>query len=263
MTATQAVTDYVAERFSVAGKRAIVTGGSRGIGLAIAVNLARVGAEVTALSSRGVLAAELAEAAAEAGVRCDALAADLSSREETRKLAALLAADDRPIDVFVANAGTILRGPSEEFPEGSWDRVIEVNLNAAWLLAQAVGARMVQRGSGKIIFTASLLSYQGGINVAAYTASKHAIVGVTKALSNEWSAKGVQVNAVAPGYVVTDNTEALREDPARYRAILDRIPTGRWATPDDIAGACLFLASPAADYVSGAVLPVDGGWLGR
>ncbi len=170
---------------------------------------------------------------------------------------------ERPVDILVNNAGTIRRAPAAEHPLEAWDELLEVNLSAPFLLAQALGADMAARGAGKIIFTASLLSFQGGINVVSYTASKHAIAGVTKALANEWASSGVNVNAVAPGYIATDNTQALRDDPVRARAILERIPAGRWGRPEDIAGAVVFLASPASDYVNGTVLAVDGGWLGR
>lgn len=248
--------------FSLAGRRAVVTGASRGIGLAMAVALVEAGADVAAVSTGGAVPQQLRAAADRAVVDVSGHAADLSDRDATHRLIDELLARG-PVDVLVANAGTIERGPSAQFPEESWDRVLEVNLTSTWLLAQRLGALMAERGSGKIVLTASLLSFQGGLNVAAYTASKHGVAGITKALANEWAGTGVQVNAIAPGYVVTDNTTALRADEKRYAAILDRIPAGRWADPDDIAGACVFLASPASDYISGIVLPVDGGWLGR
>ena len=189
--------------------------------------------------------------------------ADLGDRAAVHGLLRRLDELDRPVDILVSNAGIIHREPAAEHALEAWDDVIEVNLTASFILAQAIGAKMVARGSGKIIFTASLLSFQGGINVVGYTAAKHAIAGVTKALANEWAHAGVNVNAVAPGYIATDNTRALREDPSRARAILDRIPAGRWGHPEDIAGAVAFLAAPASDYVNGTVLAVDGGWLGR
>jgi 2-dehydro-3-deoxy-D-gluconate 5-dehydrogenase len=166
-------------------------------------------------------------------------------------------------DILVNNAGTIKRSPAAEHPDEMWFEVIDVNLNAPFLLSREIGARMIERGSGKIIFTASLLTFQGGINVPGYAASKGGIGQLTKALANEWASKGVQVNAIAPGYIATDNTEALRNDPARQQAILSRIPAGRWGEPDDFKGPAIFLASAASDYVNGEILVVDGGWMGR
>jgi 2-deoxy-D-gluconate 3-dehydrogenase len=180
-----------------------------------------------------------------------------------RELAAVLTSGERPVDILVNNAGTIARAPAAEHSDDAWDLVIAVNLSAQFRLSRDIGAAMLDRGAGKIIFTASVLSFQGGINVPGYTASKSAIAGLTKALANEWAGRGVNVNAIAPGYVETDNTQALREDPVRSRAILERIPAARWGRPADLAGAVVFLSSPASDYVHGVVLPVDGGWLGR
>jgi 2-dehydro-3-deoxy-D-gluconate 5-dehydrogenase len=250
--------------FSLDGRLAVVTGARRGIGLAIAETLAAAGADVAGVSATMEPDGGEARTRVEAhGRRFWEMPADLSDRSAVKDLIERLHSIDRPVDILVNNAGTIHRSPAVDYPIDSWDGVLEVNLPAPFLLAQALGSRMAERGQGKIIFTASLLSFQGGINVAAYTASKHAIAGVTKALANEWASRGVNVNAVAPGYVATDNTQALRDDPVRSRAILDRIPAGRWAVAEDIAGAVLFLASAAADYVHGAVVPVDGGWLGR
>jgi 2-deoxy-D-gluconate 3-dehydrogenase len=250
--------------FSVEGRLALVTGARRGIGLAITEALARAGADVigvsAALEADGGTAGRLVEAA---GRRFCAISADLSRRNAVRAVLERLRELERPVDILVNNAGTIHRAPAAEHSLEAWDGVLEVNLSAPFMLAQSIGGAMATRGSGKIIFTASLLSFQGGINVAAYTASKHAIVGVTKALANEWAGSGVNVNAIAPGYVETDNTQALRDDPVRSRAILERIPAGRWGRPADIAGAAVFLAAPASDYVNGTVLTVDGGWLGR
>ncbi len=168
-----------------------------------------------------------------------------------------------PIDILVNNAGTIARAPALEHDDEMWDRVLEVNLTAPFALARAVGRQMVQRGSGKVIYTASMLSFQGGVQVPSYTASKSAIAGLVKALANEWAPFGVNVNAIAPGYIATDNTAALRADPVRNRDILDRIPSGRWGDPTDLAGATVFLASAASDYVCGSIIAVDGGWLAR
>jgi 2-deoxy-D-gluconate 3-dehydrogenase len=172
-------------------------------------------------------------------------------------------AEHAAIDILINNAGTILRKPAAEHPDEYWDKIIEVNQSAQFILSREFAKDMIARGYGKIIFTASLLTFQGGITVPGYAASKHAIAGLTKALSNEWAGRGVCVNAIAPGYIITDNTEALRNDPVRYKAILERIPAGRWGDPDDFKGPVVFLASSASDYVNGEVLTVDGGWMGR
>ena len=254
----------MADPFSLEGRLALVTGVRRGIGLAIAEALAAAGADVVGVSAAlepdGGAARECVEAH---GRRFTAFAADLADRDEVAGLLDRLRELDRPIDILVNNAGTIHRAPAAEHGDDAWDRVLEVNLSAPFRLARALGAEMVSRGRGKIVFTASLLSFQGGITVPGYAASKHAIAGVTKALANEWAPHGVNVNAIAPGYIATDNTQALREDPARSRAILERIPAGRWGSPEDLAGAAVFLASSASDYVHGTVLVVDGGWMGR
>jgi 2-deoxy-D-gluconate 3-dehydrogenase len=251
-------------RFSLTGHLAVVTGVRRGIGLAMAEALAGAGADVVGVSAAlepdGGAAGQRVQAH---GRRFWPMAADLADRNAVRALIERLEALDRPIDILVNNAGTIVRAPAAEHPDEAWDRVLEVNLTAPFLLARAIGAGMVTRGRGKIIFTASLLSFQGGITVPGYAASKHGLAGITKALANEWARAGVNVNALAPGYIATDNTRALRDDPVRSGAILERIPAGRWGRPEDLAGAVVFLASPASDYVNGAVLPVDGGWLGR
>jgi 2-dehydro-3-deoxy-D-gluconate 5-dehydrogenase len=250
--------------FSLEGRLAVVTGARRGIGLAIAEALAWSGADVVGVSvslePEGGEARRRVEAA---GRRFWAMPADLGDRGAVRGLLERMAELERPVDILVNNAGTIHRAPVAEHALEAWDGVLEVDLTAPFILAQAIGAGMAERGHGKIIFTASLLSFQGGINIVGYTAAKHAIAGVTKALANEWARAGVNVNAVAPGYIETDNTLPLRKDPDRARAILERIPAGRWGQPEDIAGAVVFLASAASDYVNGAVLVVDGGWLGR
>ena len=251
-------------QFSVTGRLAVVTGARRGIGLAIAETLAAAGADVVGVSiglePDGGEPRRRVEAH---GRRFWSMPTDLSDRQSVVRLLDRLQAIERPVDILVNNAGTIHRQPAAEHSLEAWDRLREVNLTSHFILTQTIGADMAARGHGKIIFTASLLSFQGGINVAAYTASKHAIAGRTKALANEWAPAGVTVNAVAPGYIATHNTQALRDDHDRSRAILERIPAGRWGRPEDIAGAVLFLASGASDYVNGTVLAVDGGWLGR
>lgn len=250
--------------FSLQGRLALVTGARRGIGLAITEALAAAGADVVGVSAALEADGGLPGARVEAlGRRFWAIRADLSRRDAVLGVLERVGQLERPVDILVNNAGTIHRAPAAEHSLDAWDQLLEVNLSAPFVLAQSLGAKMAARGAGKIIFTASLLSFQGGLNVAAYTASKHAIAGVTKALANEWAPAGVNVNAVAPGYIETDNTQALRDDPIRAGAILERIPAGRWGRPEDIAGAVVFLASPASDYVNGTVLAVDGGWLGR
>ena len=250
--------------FDLSGRLAVVTGARRGIGLALAEALAGAGADVVGVS------ASLEPEGSEAQRRVEALgrsftpiAADLADREAVRALAARLRALGRPVDVLVNNAGTIRRAPAAEHADADWDHVLAVNLDAPFVLAREVGAGMLERGRGKIVFVASVLSFQGGVNVPGYAASKSALAGLTRALANEWAGRGVNVNAIAPGYAATDNTQALRDDPERYAAILERIPAGRWGRPEDFAGAVVFLASAASDYVHGAVLPVDGGWLAR
>lgn len=250
--------------FDLSRRVALVTGVTRGIGLATAEALAISGADIVGVA-RG-LEADGGEARTRVegqGREFIAIRADLSDRTSVRDLLARIAELDRPLDILVNNAGTIYREPAIGHSLDEWDRVLEVNLSSQFVLAQAVGKQMLSRGYGKVIFTASMLSFQGGINVASYTASKHGLAGLTKALANEWAPKGVNVNAIAPGYIATDNTQALREDPVRSQAILDRIPAGRWGSPSDIAWAAVFLSSSASDYMNGAVLAVDGGWLGR
>jgi 2-deoxy-D-gluconate 3-dehydrogenase len=250
--------------FDLTGRLAVVTGARRGIGLAVADGLAAAGADIIGVSANLEPAGSEAQQRVESHGRAfTAIRADLAKPDEVRRLADELTGTGRLADILVNNAGTIARAPAAEHADELWDRVLAVNLSAQFRLTRAVGAAMLARGSGKIVFTASLLSFQGGINVPGYTASKSAIAGLTRALANEWAGRGVNVNAIAPGYVATDNTRALREDGERSRAILERIPAGRWGRPDDLTGAAVFLASPASDYVHGTILPVDGGWLGR
>lgn len=230
------------------GKTALVTGARRGIGLAAARALAGAGATVVGAS------ASASEADEFPSFRCD-----LGDRQALYELLPRLPS----VDILVCNAGTIARAPASVHSDEMWDRVLEVNLTAPFVLARELGRQMVERGSGKIVFVASMLSFQGGITVPSYAASKSAIAGLTRALSNEWAGHGVNVNAIAPGYIRTDNTRVLQEDETRARQILERIPAGRWGVPEDLGGAFVFLASEAARYVHGIVLPVDGGWLAR
>jgi len=250
--------------FDLTGRLAVVTGARRGIGLGMATALAAAGADVVGVSARlEADGGDVGRAVEALGREFLGLRADFADRTAVLALAERLCGLDRPVDILVNNAGTIARAPAVDYPDAEWDRVLEVDLTSQFVLARRIGADMVHRGHGKIIFTASLLSFQGGINVAAYTAAKSAIAGLTKALANEWAPRGVNVNAIAPGYIATDNTRALQDDADRSRSILDRIPAGRWGRPDDLGGATVFLASPASNYVHGTVLPVDGGWLGR
>ncbi len=250
--------------FDLTGRLAVVTGARRGIGRAMARALAQAGADVIGVSANLEETGSAVEKdVTAAGRTFEAIRADFADPQAVHALGADLAARERPVDILVNNAGTIRRAPAAQHTDTDWDTVLQVNLTAQFALTRAVGAAMAARGHGKIVFTASLLSYQGGITVPGYTAAKHGIAGLTKALANEWAPHGVNVNALAPGYIATDNTQALRDDPARSKAILDRIPAARWGNADDLAGATVFLASDAAAYIHGTVLPVDGGWLGR
>jgi 2-deoxy-D-gluconate 3-dehydrogenase len=252
------------ELFALGGKTALVTGCRRGIGKAAAVALAAAGADIVGVSaSLEPEGADVAQEVEARGRRFRGYRCDLADRSAVHALATALASDVLRIDVLVLNAGTVERRPAIDHGDDLWDRVLEVNLTAQFVLARELGRRMVEQGSGKIVFVASMLSFQGGINVPGYAASKGGIAQLTKALANEWAPHRVNVNAVAPGYIATDNTQALREDETRSRQILERIPAGRWGTPEDVAGAFVFLASPASDYINGVVLPVDGGWLAR
>jgi 2-deoxy-D-gluconate 3-dehydrogenase len=250
--------------FDLTGRLAVVTGCRRGIGLAMAEGLAAAGADVVGVSAsmedEGSEAAKRVEAR---GRRFFPHRVDLADRAAVTAFARQLVAGERPVDVLVNNAGTIRRAPAAEHSDADWDHVLEVDLSAQFVLAREIGRDMVSRGNGKIIFTASMLSFQGGITVPGYAAAKSAIAGLTRALANEWAGRGVNVNAVAPGYIATDNTQALQNNPERNKAIVDRIPAGRWGRPEDLAGAVVFLASDAARYVHGTVLAVDGGWLAR
>jgi 2-deoxy-D-gluconate 3-dehydrogenase len=250
--------------FSLHGRTALVTGCKRGIGLAMAEALAEAGADIVGVSATLESAGSEVEKRVRAhGRSFRGYACDFSDRAALRDFIARLRAEVPVIDILVNNAGTILRQPAAEHSDEYWDKVIETNLSAQFLLSRELGRDMLARGRGKIIFTASLLTFQGGINVPGYTASKGGVGQLTKALANEWAGRGVNVNAIAPGYISTDNTEALRQDPARAASILARIPAGRWGEPADFKGPVVFLASAASDYVHGEILTVDGGWMGR
>ena len=252
-----------AKRFSLEGRVALVTGASRGLGRAIALALADAGADVLCASTQPGGADDTVASICAMGRRSEGLSADLSDREAVVALADAAQRAFGAVDILVNNAGTIRRQAAVDFTMADWDATMRPNLDAVWLLSQQLGRGMIARGHGKIINIASLLSFSGGVTVPAYTASKHAVAGLTKALANEWAKHNVQVNAIAPGYFVTDNTERLRSDPTRSSEISARIPAAYWGEPDDLAGAAVFLASPAASYVNGHVLVVDGGWMAR
>jgi 2-deoxy-D-gluconate 3-dehydrogenase len=254
----------VLDLFKLDGKTALVTGARRGIGKAMAIALAEAGADIIAVSrSLEPAGSEIEKEICALGRNYHGYACDFADRKAVYEFLRQVCLDHPVIDILVNNAGTILRKPAVEHPDEYWDEVMETNLNSQFVISREIGKGMVERGSGKIIFTASLLTFQGGITVPGYAASKGAIGQLTKALANEWAAKGVQVNAIAPGYISTDNTAALRADPARNTAILSRIPAGRWGDPVDFAGAVVYLASRASDYVTGSIITVDGGWMGR
>ncbi|GAB3634957.1 2-dehydro-3-deoxy-D-gluconate 5-dehydrogenase KduD [Hymenobacter arcticus] len=249
--------------FSLAGKRALVTGADRGIGQAIALGLAEAGADIIAVSRSLPEGGDTEQGVRALGREFTGYRADLGQVADLQHFIKQVQADFPVIDILFNNAGIIRRAPAAEHSDEDWDAVLSVNLDAPFRLARALAGPMLARGSGKIIFTASLLTFQGGINVPGYAASKGAIGSLTKALANEWAGKGLNVNAIAPGYVATDNTAALRQDAERSAAILSRIPAGRWAVADDFRGPAVFLASAASDYVHGTILTVDGGWMGR
>jgi 2-deoxy-D-gluconate 3-dehydrogenase len=250
--------------FNLLGKTALVTGCSRGIGKAMAIGLAEAGADIigvsTSLESSG---SEIEKEINALGRKFKAYRVDFSDREALHLFIKKVIGENSVIDILVNNAGTIMRMPAQDHPDSYWDNVMSINLDAPFILSREIGKTMILRGSGKIIFTCSLLSFQGGINVPGYAASKGALSSLIMALSNEWASKGVNVNGIAPGYISTDNTEALRNDSERSASILSRIPAGRWGNPDDFKGPAVFLASQASDYVHGTILVVDGGWMGR
>ena len=250
--------------FRVDHKIAMVTGCSRGIGLAIAVELANAGADIIGVSnSMPAEGSEVAKAVEATGRKFYPYAADFSNREAIYSFLNKVKADHPRIDILINNAGNIMRMPVADHPDEYWDKIMEINLNAQFIITREIGKRMVAQQSGKIVFTCSLLSFQGGINVPGYAASKGAITSLLKAFANEWAVHGVNVNGVAPGYIETDNTQQLREDAARSASILARIPAGRWGKTTDLAGAYVFLSAPASDYMNGSIITVDGGWMGR
>lgn len=250
--------------FDLTGKLALVTGCNKGIGKAMAIGLAEAGADIIGVSgSIELVGSEVSKSVEALGRKFTAYQADLTNRDSLYAFVKQLKSENLSIDILINNAGMILRKPAAEHSDEYWDKVLSLNLDAPFILAREIGKDMIAKGSGKIIFTCSLLSFQGGINVPSYAASKGALSSLIKALSNEWASKGVQVNGIAPGYIATDNTEALRNDPDRSRSILERIPAGRWGEIDDFKGPAIFLSSSASDYVSGTILTVDGGWMGR
>lgn len=250
--------------FNLSGKTALVTGGNKGIGKGMALGLAEAGADIIVVSGSVALEGSDVEKEVKAlGRNFKAYQANLGDREGLYSFVNQLLAENPQIDILVNNAGTIMRKPAAEHPDEWWDSVLSLNLDAPFILARELGKHMIERGSGRVIFTCSLLSFQGGINVPGYAASKGALASLVKALSNEWAGKGVTVNGIAPGYIATDNTEALRNDPDRSKSILDRIPAGRWGEPEDFKGPAVFLSSDAGNYVTGHLLTVDGGWMGR
>jgi len=247
--------------FDLSGKVAIVTGANTGIGQAIALSLAQAGADIAAMGRTP--AEETVEQVRALGRRAQIISADLSSIEPVQGIVDETIEALGGLDILINNAGIIRRADSVDFTEADWDAVIDTNLKTTFFLCQAAGRHMIAQGSGKIVNIASLLSFQGGIRVPSYTASKSGVAGLTKLLANEWAAKGVNVNAIAPGYIATNNTAALQADETRNRQIQERIPAGRWGNPGDIGGAAMFLASGAANYIHGHILAVDGGWLAR
>lgn len=250
--------------FDLQGKIALVTGCKRGIGKAMALALAEAGADIIGVSANLELqGSEVEQEVTALGKKFSAYQCDFGNRVALKAFITKVKTENPVIDILINNAGTILRQPAAEHSDEYWDEVIAVNQTAPFILTREIGKRMIERGSGKVVFTASLLSFQGGITVPGYAASKGAVAQLTKAFANEWAAKGVNVNAIVPGYISTDNTTALRADENRSRSILERIPAGKWGEPADFKGPIVFLSSGASDYVHGTLLTVDGGWMGR
>ncbi len=249
--------------FDLTGKKALVTGASRGIGQAMALGLAEAGADIIAVSNSLKPGSDTEKAVLATGRKFWPYSADFSDRKAVYAFINKVKEEHVQIDILINNAGTILRTPIAQHSDEDWDKVLSINLDAQFIITREFGKDMLQRGNGKIIFTCSLLSFQGGITVPGYAASKGALSSLVKAFANEWASKGVNVNGIAPGYISTDNTEALRSDPERSKSILGRIPAGRWGEPEDFKGPAVFLSSDAAAYVHGTILLVDGGWMGR
>ena len=252
----------ILDKFKLTGKTALVTGSNKGIGQSYALALAEAGADIIGVSYENDFT-ETEKLINAAGRKFKSYKSDFSNRESLYNFIKDVKADFPKIDILVNNAGTILRKQIDQHPDEYWDKVIEVNLSSQFILTREIGKEMASRGYGKIVFIASLLSFQGGILVTGYSASKGGVKQLTMAFANEWASKGVTINAIAPGYIATDNTKALREDPERNKAILDRIPAARWGTPSDLMGTIVFLCSDASNYLNGSVLTVDGGWMGR
>jgi 2-deoxy-D-gluconate 3-dehydrogenase len=250
--------------FALDGRTALVTGASRGLGMAIAEGLAGAGADIIGVSANQPASGSEIQGRVEgAGRRFSGRACDFADRQQTRELVDWLDDQGHQVDILINNAGIIRRAPVVGHSDADWDAVLEVNLTAPFVLTRELAKPMIARGHGKVVFVTSILGFQGGVTVPGYASTKSAIIGLTKALANEWAGQGVNVNAIAPGYVRTDNTQVLQDDPERSEAIRTRIPAGDWGTPDQIAGAAIYLSSPAADYVHGSVVTVDGGWMGR
>ena len=254
----------VLDLFNLKGKTAVVTGCNKGIGMSMALALAEAGADIIGVSASIELSgSEIEKMVQAAGRNFKAYQCDFSDRGSLKSFIAKLNDEVSRIDILVNNAGMISRAPVAEYSDESWDKVLSVNLDAPFILTREIGKKMLEQGSGKIIFTASLLSFQGGVLVPGYAASKGAISSLIKAFANEWAGKGININGIAPGYIATDNTEALRNDPERSKSILSRIPANRWGEPADLKGITVFLASAASDYMNGTIVTVDGGWMGR
>jgi 2-deoxy-D-gluconate 3-dehydrogenase len=252
----------ILDKFKLDGKTALVTGGNKGIGKGYATALAEAGADIVSVSYEKDFS-EIEKIVTSLGRKFYGYSSDFSNRDSLYEFINKVKADVPKIDILVNNAGTIMRNPIVEHSDEYWDKVIEVNLNAQFILTREIGKGMIENGYGKIVFIASLLYFQGGITVPGYAASKGGVKQLTQAFANEWASKGITINAIAPGYIATDNTAALRADEKRNKAILERIPQGRWGVPEDLMGTVVFLSSPASDYLNGGVILVDGGWMGR
>jgi 2-deoxy-D-gluconate 3-dehydrogenase len=250
----------ILDKFRLDGRVALITGGTKGLGKAISIGLAEAGADIAVVSRTP--GKDLEREVLKLGRRYAHFTADLTQREQTKKVVPSILKMMGDVNILVNNAGIIRRSPAAEYTEADWDATLEIDLSAAFILSQAAGKIMLKKGKGKIINIASVLSFQGGVNVVAYAASKHGIAGMTKAFANDWAKKGINVNGIAPGWFVTNLTEALQKDPERSKSLVARIPAGRWGDPTDIAGAAVFLASPASDFLHGEILTVDGGWMG-